>query len=174
MSQLFTQRHRLAERDYSRSGRPVPTARRSTDACWPLSSAPAGADRIVVWGSACGRLDKGASPQPDESCRGRLLFSRKLTQRPAVRAGRPPPRATPRCVDHDAKCASAGQVRCRCANEESNTDATPAIPRLREPNLTPNYGSAAPSLLRRFRDFARAGGPFGAVLVTESGSSYGS
>ena len=30
-------------------------------------------------------------------------------------SGRPPPPATPRCVDHDEKCGCAGQVRCRRA-----------------------------------------------------------
>ena len=106
-----------------------------------LGSAPRGRYRLA-----------GLRPSPTSRVVVACQFSRRLTQGPAVRAGRPPPLATPRCVDHDAKCVSAGQVRCRCANGASNTDATPAIRASASQTLTPNCGSAAPRLLvgRRF------------------------
>src|ERR1035437_2411351 len=74
-----------------------------------------------------GRTTNGASPQPDESCRGHLPVFAQAHARTCGQRGRPPPPATPRYVDHGAKCVSAGQVRCRCANGASSTDVTPAI-----------------------------------------------
>ena len=51
----------------------------------------------------------GASPQPDEACRGRLPVLGQAHAGTRGQAGRPLPLATPRCVDHDAKCVCAGQ-----------------------------------------------------------------
>jgi hypothetical protein len=69
----------------------------------------------------------GLRPSPTSRAVVTFRFSRRLTQGSAVIAGRPPPLATPRYVDHDAKCVSAGQVRCRCAIGASRTDSTPAL-----------------------------------------------
>jgi hypothetical protein len=57
----------------------------------------------------------GVSPQPDEACRGRLPVFGQAHAGTRGQSDRPPPLATPRYVDHDAKCVCAGQVRCGCA-----------------------------------------------------------
>ena len=98
----------------------------------------------------------GASPQPDQACRGQLPVFAQTHAGTCGQAGRPPPPATPRCVDHDAKCVSAGQVRFRCANGASGTHGTPALRASASHNLTQNRGSAAPiSLLAAPRNLPR-------------------
>jgi hypothetical protein len=69
--------------------------------------------------------------------------------------------------DREATIITAQQARVRATFPDTPTDRLALFPR----PLTNPDGTKA---LRRFRDFARTGGPFGAVLVTESGSSYGS
>jgi hypothetical protein len=71
-------------------------------------------------------LSNGASPQPDETCRGRLSVFGQAHAGTRGQAGRPPPPATPRCVDHDAKCVCAGQLRCRCAVEQAPSTLRPS------------------------------------------------
>ena len=134
----------------------------------------------------------GASPRPDEACRGRLpvlgqaragtrgqaadrrhslhltglrpsptrhavvgfRFQGRLAQGLAVQSGRPPPPATPRCVDLDAKCVCAGQVRCRCAVERATSHVTPVRSDPRAPNLTRSTGFAGPSVAKYDRVYA--------------------
>jgi CRISPR-associated endonuclease/helicase Cas3 len=61
----------------------------------------------------------GVSPQPDEPCPGRLPVLGQAHAGTRGQSDRPPPLATPRYVDHDAKCVCAGQVRCVCAVERA-------------------------------------------------------
>jgi EAL domain len=61
----------------------------------------------------------GLRPMPDKACCGRLPDFEQAHAGTRGQCGRPPPLATPRYVDHDAKCVSAGQVRCRCAVERT-------------------------------------------------------
>src|SRR4249919_3052375 len=56
---------------------------------------------------------------PDKACCGRLPDFEQAHAGTRGQCGRPPPLATPRYVGHDAKCVSAGQVRCRCAVERA-------------------------------------------------------
>jgi hypothetical protein len=68
----------------------------------------------------------GVSPQPDEPCRGRLPLLGQAHAGTRGQGDRPPPLASPRCVDHDTKCVCAGQVRCRCAVERAPSTLRPS------------------------------------------------
>jgi len=59
--------------------------------------------------SLCRHTANGASPQPDEACPRRLPVLGQARAGTRGQTGRPPPPATPRRVDHDAKRVSAGQ-----------------------------------------------------------------
>jgi hypothetical protein len=70
----------------------------------------------------------GLHPSPTSQCRGRLPLLAQAHAGTRGQSDRPPPLASPRCVDHDAKCVCAGQVRFRCAVERAPSTLRPSDP----------------------------------------------
>jgi hypothetical protein len=95
-------------------------------------------DHLLITGRT-GCRTNGASPQPDKACRGRLPLSVQAHAGTRGQSHRPPPPATPRCVDHDTKCVCAGQVRYRRAVERAPSTLQPIGSDPRAPNLTRSY-----------------------------------
>jgi hypothetical protein len=88
---------------------------------WPFHVGDRHAVKITIYGWST----SGAPPQPDEPCGRWLPVLEQAHAGTCGQCGRPPPLATPRYVDHDAKCVSAGQVRCRCAVERAPSTVRP-------------------------------------------------
>jgi hypothetical protein len=70
----------------------------------------------------------GLRPSPTSHAAPTFPYQGASSRRDLRSERRPPPLATPKDGDRDAKCVCAGQVRCRCAVERARSTATPSSP----------------------------------------------